>query len=220
VAATLVGAAFGWFVIYQDPSAKAVLMPFPHLLVSPAERVKQEESVKHDRLEGKKASFSADLMTHNIRVTIFAMAAGISWGAGTLILLFYNGVLLGAVMADYVAGGQAAFLAGWLLPHGSIEIPAIVIGGQAGFVLASALIGWGGRETRAERFRAISHDLFALIGGAGVMLVWAGLIEAFVSQYHQPVIPYGLKIGFGCCELIALAAFLKSAVRALGGSAS
>src|SRR5205085_8303174 len=125
-----------------------------------------------DRLKGKKASFSAELMTHNIRVTIFAMAAGISWGAGTLILLFYNGVILGAVIADYVAGGQSAFLGGWLLPHGSIEIPAILIGGQAGFVLASALIGWGGGETRTERFRAISHDLFALMGGAAAMLVW------------------------------------------------
>ena len=45
------------------------------------------------------------------------------------------------------------------------------------------------------------------------MLVWAGLIEAFVSQYHQPVIPYALKIGFGICELAALAAFLFLAGR-------
>ena len=213
VAATLLGTLFGWFVMQQDPASKAVLMPFPHLLGSPAERVKREESAKIDRLKGKKATFSAELMTHNIRVTIFAMAAGVSWGVGTLILLFYNGVLLGAVITDYVVSGQTAFLAGWLLPHGSIEIPAIVIGGQAGFVLASALIGWGGRETRTERFRVISQDLFALMGGAGVMLVWAGGIEAFVSQYHQPVIPYGLKIGFGVCELIALAAYLTWAGR-------
>jgi uncharacterized membrane protein SpoIIM required for sporulation len=213
VAATLVGAVFGGFALNQDPKVKAMLMPFPHLMVSPAQRVKEEESVKTDRLKGHKATFSAELMTHNIRVTMFAMAAGISWGVGTLILVFYNGVLLGAVVYDYVTGGQSAFLAGWLLPHGSIEIPAILIGGQAGFVLASALIGWGGRETRAERFRAVSHDLFALIGGAAVMLIWAGIIESFVSQYHQPVIPYGLKIGFGICELLALAAFLGLAGR-------
>jgi len=213
LATTMLGAVFGAFAIHQDPQAKAVLVPFPDLMVSPAERVKQEESARTDRLRGHKASFSADLMTHNIRVTIFAMAAGITWGAGTLVLLFYNGVLLGAVLADYVGGGQAAFVAGWLLPHGSIEIPAILIGGQAGFVLASALIGWGGRETRAERFRAVSPDLFALVGGAAAMLVWAGCIEAFVSQYHQPVLPYALKIGFGVCELTALAAYLWLAGR-------
>jgi uncharacterized membrane protein SpoIIM required for sporulation len=152
-------------------------------------------------------------MTNNIRVTLMAAALGISWGAGTLILLFFNGAVLGAVMADYIAGGQSMFLAGWLLPHGSIEIPAILLGGQAGFMVAGALIGWGSRANRAERFRAVGPDLFAIIGGAAVMLVWAGLIEAFISQYHQPVIPYGLKIAFGICELLALAGFLGWAGR-------
>lgn len=213
VAVTLLGAAFGGFAVRHDPRAKAVLIPFPNLTGSPAERVKQEESARSDRLAGEKATFSAQLMTHNIRTTILAMAAGVTWGAGTLILLFYNGVLLGAVVTDYVAANQTAFVAGWLLPHGSIEIPAILIGGQAGLVLAFALIGWGGRESRAERFRAVSHDLFALMGGAAAMLVWAGFVEAFISQYHQPVIPYGLKIGFGICELAGLAAFLSLAGR-------
>ncbi len=46
------------------------------------------------------------------------------------------------------------FLLGWLLPHGVIEIPAILVGGQAGLVIAYALIGWGSRISRAERLRA------------------------------------------------------------------
>ena len=41
-----------------------------------------------------------------------------------------------------------------------------------------------------------------------MLLIWAGTVEAFVSQYHQPVIPYGLKIAFGSCELAALSFFL------------
>lgn len=213
VAATLVGCAFGWFAIQADPGAKAVLLPFPGLLVSPAERVAKEEHQKTDRLKGRKASFSAELMTHNVRVTTLALASGITWGIGTLILLFYNGVILGAVAADYVIGGQGVFLTGWLLPHGSVEIPAILIGGQAGFVLAGALIGWGASQSRAERLREASHDLFALIAGAAAMLVWAGTVEAFISQYHQPTLPYALKIAFGCGELAALSAFLAWAGR-------
>jgi uncharacterized membrane protein SpoIIM required for sporulation len=213
LAVTLAGLFFGWFAIQHDPSAKAALMPFQGLLQSPAERVKREESVRTDRLQGVKATFAGELMTHNIQVTVLTMALGMTFGFGTLILLFYNGVMLGAVMADYVIGGQGVFLAGWLLPHGSIEIPSILLGGQAGFILASALIGWGDRTPRMERMRAISHDLFAIIGGAACMLVWAGIMESFVSQYHQPVIPYGLKIGLGCCELAALTAFLTFAGR-------
>lgn len=212
-AVTLLGCAFGWFAMRHDPRAKAVLMPFPGLMGSPAERVHDEESAKRDRLQGLKGTFSAQLMSNNIQVTVKALALGITWGVGTLILLFYNGVILGAVAADYIAGGQGVFLAGWLLPHGSVEIPAVLLGGQAGFVLAGALIGWGDRTPRAARFRAIARDLFAIVAGAAALLVWAGLVEAFVSQYHQPVLPYALKIAFGLCELAALAIFLGWAGR-------
>ena len=210
---TLLGCAFGWFALPQDPNVKAVLLPFAGLLDSPAQRVAKEESASKDRLKGIKGTFAADLMTNNIRVTLLAMATGITYGAGTLILLFYNGVILGLVAADYIAGGQGVFLAGWLLPHGSIEIPAILLGGQAGFMLAGALIGWGDDTPRAQRFRAISPDLFAIAGGAAAMLVWAGMMEAFVSQYHQPVLPYALKISLGVCELLVLTGFLGWAGR-------
>jgi len=212
VGLTLAGCAFGWFAVRADPDAKAVLMPFEGLMQSPARRVAQEESAasaKTDRLQGHKASFSAQLMTHNIQVTVMTLAAGVTWGVGTIILLFYNGVILGAVAADYVGAGYWQFLAGWLLPHGSIEIPAILLGGQAGLILAGALIGWGERTTRTDRLRAVAPDLLAIALGAAAMLVWAGIVEAFVSQYHQPVLPYSLKIAFGILELAALSIFLS-----------
>jgi uncharacterized membrane protein SpoIIM required for sporulation len=66
------------------------------------------------------------------------------------------------------------------------------------------LIGWGERRTRAERLREVAPDLLALAAGAGVLLVWAGLVEAFISQYHQPVLPYSVKIAFGLVESLAL----------------
>jgi uncharacterized membrane protein SpoIIM required for sporulation len=208
VLVTLLGCAFGWFALRVDPRNKAILMPFPGLLGSPSERVAQEEAAREDRMKGVKTTFAAQLMTHNTQVTVMALALGVTFGAGTLVLLFYNGVILGAVVTDYIAGGQGVFLAGWLLPHGSVEIPAILLGGQAGFILAGALIGWGDRTPRADRLRAVAADLVAIVSGAGVLLIWAGVVEAFVSQYHQPVIPYALKIGFGLCELAALAWFL------------
>ena len=41
------------------------------------------------------------------------------------------------------------------------------------------------------------------------MLIWAGLIEAFFSQWHEPVMPYALKIAFGLVELTLLILFLS-----------
>jgi uncharacterized membrane protein SpoIIM required for sporulation len=202
------GSVFGGAALYLDPGAKAVLLPFSHLHGDPSERVAEEESAKEDRLGGGKTLFSAFLMTHNIRVSILALALGMTWGVGTLLVLFTNGVILGAVGLDYFAAGEGRFLVGWLLPHGAVELPAILIASQAGLVLAGALIGWGKPMSLRQRLREISDDLVALIFGVAVLLVWAGIVEAFLSQYHEPTIPYNLKIGFGLVELMLLILFL------------
>ena len=208
LAAMLAGCIFGGFVLVADPDSKQVLLPFSHLHGDPSDRVAEEESARDDRLQGSKSSFSSYLMTHNTKVSIFTLALGLTWGIGTLIMLFYNGVILGAVALDYVLAGETTFLMGWLLPHGAIEIPAIILAGQAGLVLASALIGWGKPTPLKARLRLIGSDLVTLIFGIAIMLTWAGIVEAFFSQYHEPVIPYAVKIGFGSLELILLVLFL------------
>jgi uncharacterized membrane protein SpoIIM required for sporulation len=210
---TIVGVLFGGFAMAFDPEAKHAILPemFANHLGDPTERVRQEESAKDDRLKDDKARFSAFLMRNNIGVSIKAMAFGMTYGTGTIVLLFYNGIMVGLIGADYVMAGQTKFLLGWLLPHGVIEIPAILIAGQAGLVLANALIGWGQRDRLATRLRKISPDLTTIIGGVALMLVWAGFVEAFLSQYHEPVLPYWLKISFGCVELVGLVIFLGRA---------
>jgi uncharacterized membrane protein SpoIIM required for sporulation len=210
---TLVGCLFGGLAIGLDPESKPALMPFEHLQLSPAERVAREEQTTTDHMEGAKSTFSAYLMTHNTRVSIMTMASGMTYGVGTLLLLFYNGVILGAVAVDYAADGQVRFLLGWLLPHGAIEIPAILIAGQAGLVLAFALIGWGKRVPLRTRLREVSPDLMTLIFGVGLLLVWAGFVESFLSQYHEPVLPYSIKIAFGLTELVLLILFLSRSGR-------
>ena len=212
-AVTIVGMVFGALAIALDSDAKAVIMPFPHLLISPSERVAKEESVSKDRMQGHKAAFSGMLMTHNTKVSILVLALGMTFGLGSIILLFYNGVILGAVVMDYVTDGQIIFLLGWLMPHGVIEIPAILIAGQAGLLLASRMIGDGSRRTMGARLRAVGPDVVTLIFGVALMLVWAGIIEAYMSQYHAPAIPYLLKIVFGCIELLLLVLFLSKCGR-------
>lgn len=212
-AITLAGAAFGAAALAFDPDAKAVIIPWGHLAGDPAERVRREERTTEDRLEGKRTAGAAWYMTHNTQVSILAMALGLTWGVGTIVLLFYNGVILGAVVLDYVRAGQGAFLVGWLLPHGSIEIPAILVAGQAGLVLAYGLIGHGNRDPLKVRMRNILPSLVTLVLGVAVFLVWAGIIEAFFSQYHEPILPYWLKITFGCAQFVLLVGFLALAGR-------
>ncbi len=208
LALTILGVVFGAGILYVDPDAKESLMPFSQLLEKPSDRVAHEEKEKGKELEGRKATFAGSLMTHNIRVSLFTLAMGMTYGIGTAFVLFYNGVMIGAISLDYIHDGQTRFLVGWLLPHGSIEIPSVMIAGQAGFVLAAALIGSRKRLSLLGRLQAVRNDLVTLIGGFCLLLVWAGIIEAFFSQYHEPVLPYGVKIGFGLVELVLLCAYL------------
>jgi uncharacterized membrane protein SpoIIM required for sporulation len=210
LAITFVAFIFGALATALDEDAKEAILPqqFSHLLSDPAKRVAEEESAKKDRMEGGKSYFASALMANNIRVSIFTLGLGVTFGIGTIINLFYNMALLGMVAVDYVLAGQTVFLLGWLLPHGAIEIPAILIAGQGGLVLGRALIGRGDRAPLDARLRAIGPDLMMLIYGVAVMLVWAGIVESFLSQYHEPVIRYWQKIAFGIFELVALIWFL------------
>ncbi|WOO42175.1 stage II sporulation protein M [Rubellicoccus peritrichatus] len=202
------GSLFGGLAVMLDPDSKDVIMPFSHLLGDPSERVADEEASLGKDLEGGKTYFSAYLMTNNIKVSIFAMALGMTFGVGTIVILFYNGVIIGAVVMDYLLAGEWIFLLGWLLPHGSVEIPSILLAGQAGLVLGKALLFKDGRKPMRSRLKDVRSDLITLIAGVAILLVWAGLVEAFLSQYHEPIIPYSVKIVFGLAQLTALIAFI------------
>lgn len=213
--ATVIGVLLGAGLLLTSPDSKNVIFPaqFGHLAERPSERVAREEKSTSD-VSTAHGTFSAYLIWNNTRVSILAFATGITYGAGTAVLLFYNGVIMGGVCADYISDGQSVFLAGWLLPHGSVEIPAILIAGQAGFILAGALFGWGSRVRLRDRLRAIRPDLLTLVGGVATMLVWAGIVESVLSQYHEPVFPYWAKIAFGTTQLMLLGWFLLKSGRA------
>jgi uncharacterized membrane protein SpoIIM required for sporulation len=219
VVITLAGAVFGGVATVIDPESRHVTMPFGHDQMRPSERVRKEEQFQnrtgrdHVSAGPGHASFSSHLIANNTRVSILTLSLGMTCGLGTIVLLFYNGIGLGAIGVDYVLDGQGRFLAGWLLPHGSTEIPAILIAGQAGLLLGHTLLGRGSSQSLQVRLRQVAPDLVTLFGGVAILLFYAGIIESFLSQYHEPVIPYSLKIAFGLAELSALICYLAFAGR-------
>jgi uncharacterized membrane protein SpoIIM required for sporulation len=219
VAITLAGSALGSGAVAYDPNAKSVIMPFPHLVIDPNERVREEEKKKSEDPVIGKAIGTSFYFRHNTTVALTTIALGFIWGIGSMLILFGNGVMMGAVTMDYVLAGQGVFLTAWLLPHGAVEIPAILLAGQAGIVLGHALLGRGeSRLAVRARIRRIGPDLLTFVFGCAIMLAYAGFIEAFLSQYHEPEVPYWFKICLGALELAALAAFFAFAGR--GGEAA
>jgi uncharacterized membrane protein SpoIIM required for sporulation len=202
---TVLGCTMGGLAVRYDSAAVDVLLPADYLR-NPGERVKQEEQGKKLDLHTTQfeAAFSAQLIRHNIEVAMLAAALGVTFGIGTALLLFENGVLLGAVAVRYTQQGFGLFVSAWLLPHGVFEIPSILIAGQAGFYLARVLL----RRREDRDVRRSMREWLVLIAGLSMMLGWAGVMEAFFSQHHEPVLPYAFKVAVGGGELVLLTIYL------------
>ena len=123
---------------------------------------------------------ASSIMTNNIQVTLLAFGLGMTAGLGTCLILVFNGMQLGAVAGWMNARGSSRALWGWIMPHGGTELLAIVLSGAAGFILASALIS-PGNVRRSVALRLVAKDALTIIVGVMGMLVFAGLIEGFVS---------------------------------------
>jgi uncharacterized membrane protein SpoIIM required for sporulation len=202
---TLLGCTLGGLAVRYDPASVDVLLSADYLR-NPGHRVHQEEQGEERHLDSAQteAVFSAQLIKHNIQVALLAAALGVTFGIGTALLLFENGVMLGAVAVHYTQQGFGLFMTAWLLPHGVFEIPSILIAGQAGFYLARLLLHRG--EDR--NVRQSMREWLVLVAGLAMMLVWAGLMEAFFSQHHAPVLPYGFKLAVAVAELVLLTIYL------------
>lgn len=202
---TLLGSAFGGLAVRFDPAAVDVLLPADYLR-DPRMRVGQEEKGQNRHLDSAQmeAAFSAELIKHNIEVSLLGAGLGVTFGVGTALLLFENGLLLGAVAVRYTQQGFGLFVTAWLLPHGAFEIPSILVAGQAGFYLARLLL----RRREDRDMRQSMREWLLLVAGMALMLVWAGLMEAFFSQHHAPVLPYGFKVAVGAAELVLLTLYL------------
>jgi uncharacterized membrane protein SpoIIM required for sporulation len=129
VSITLLGCAFGGLAVRYDPASVDVLLPADYLR-NPGQRVHEEEQGLGRHLDSAQteAAFSAQLIRHNIQVALLAAALGVTFGIGTALLLFENGVLLGAVAVHYTQRGFGLFMTAWLLPHGVFEIPSFFAG--------------------------------------------------------------------------------------------
>lgn len=207
-AAFLLGTLTGVTAVSIDPSNGQRLIPPEFFTESPRERVARLERGEEriDSVE-KATTFGASLYTHNIQVTFLAFSLGAVTIIGGLWLLFYNGVLLGAVAAMYVLDGVPMFFFAWVGPHGALELPSIIFGGAAGLIAGRALL-MPGDLSRAASLRRVLPAVWRIMIATAMTLVFAGLIEGSFSQFTSNTFPYGLKIGVAILLFIALMLYL------------
>jgi len=126
------------------------------------------------------------IMTHNLSVCFVAFAGGVIFGIGPLYSMFLSGLLLGAVGVACAQHGMAVDLWSFVAPHGSLELPSIILSGAAGFRLAQGVLFPGLYRWRDSVAKA-GVEAARIVGGFIPLLVIAGTLEGFFSPSSAPV---------------------------------
>lgn len=206
--AFVAGALFGSIAVLVDPVNGERLIPQMFFTDSPRERVEKIERGE-ERIENVEEAllFGASLYTHNIKVAFLAFSLGALTLVLGFVILFYNGVILGAVGTMYVMDGVTVFFLAWVGPHGALELPSIIFGGAAGIVAGRALL-MPGALSRGAALRRVLPSVWRMMIGTMLTLVLAGLIEGSFSQFSAKTVPYGLKIAVAAILFAGLLVYL------------
>ena len=158
--------------------------------------VKGEEAPQDEENEGDGEEtgetgltvFASFLFTHNAQIGLGCFALGIAAGVPVALLLFYNGVLLGALAAVYHRVGLSVEFWGWVMPHGVTELLAVCLCGAAGFLLGLSWI-FPGRARRADHLASQGRKAAAIVVGCVALFFLAGLIEGYFRQLVTHELP-------------------------------
>ena len=132
-------------------------------------------------------AFAMYLFTHNARIGMLCAALGFAAGVPVMLLLFTNGLLLGAFAALYQERGLGIEFWAWILPHGVTELLAVVLCGAAGLAVGESLL-FPGRYTRLVNLGRRGREAGVVVLGAVLMLLLAGLVEGIFRQTVHDVV--------------------------------
>lgn len=149
------------------------------------------EALHHGEGTQGLGEFSASLFVNNAGVALFAFALGFLFGVPTVLILIYNGLMLGAMFAVFVPKGLGWEFGAWLSIHGTTELFAIVLAGAAGMRIGMATAFPGRKARLASAVAAGRSAGFVMLGVVG-MLVIAGVIEGVGRQIVDSAVVRGV----------------------------
>ena len=137
--------------------------------------------------------FATEVFLNNVRVGFLAFAAGILLCVVTAALLAWNGANGGMAGGLFTHVGQADKFWGLILPHGMLELSAVVVAGAAGLRIGWALIDPGDR-LRSNALTDEARRSGSVLVGLVVAFLLAATVEGFVTGKPWPT---WLRIGIG-----------------------
>lgn len=151
-----------------------------------------------------KPPMAAGIMANNISVAFNAFALGITAGIGTCYIIIFNAMMLGGFAAHFSNHGLTYEFWSFIIPHGMLEIFAILVSAAAGLKLGLSLV-IPGQLKRSISLRRGARDSVLLLIGTIPMFVVAGLTESIITPSY---IPGKIKIALGVTLVILTISYL------------
>ena len=124
------------------------------------------------------------ITSNNIWVSFVAFVSGVLTSFCTGVVLFQNGIMMGAFQTFFAQHGLLwdSALAIWL--HGTLEISAIIVAGAAGLAIGN---GWlfPGTYSRLYSFRRGARRGLKIVIGTVPLFCTAGFIESFLTRHTE-----------------------------------
>lgn len=195
--------------VQQDPTSAERLLG--HSALSSIGSITERHRDKEEIIDPNQRSFTGSIiLVNNVRVAMLAFAMGIVFGVGSLGILIFNGLMLGAFTVAVIQTGGGLDFFGFVAAHGVPELSAVALAGAAGMRLGWSLVD-PGDFSRGEALRQAAWDVIRIMMAVVLMLVWAALLEAFLSPNRS--LPYSLKFAVAGVEAVALLLYFGLAGR-------
>lgn len=204
-AMVLFGATVAAVLVASNPNNLYIVVP-AQFADNDDYYAEREKNPSYNAPDEAKPAFAAGLMANNIGVAIKAFAAGALGGFPTLLLLFYNGMPLGGLAMQQHLHHRDLLFWSLILPHGIIEMTAIIIAGAAGMLIGRALVA-PGELSRQDALTLAGRDAVRLLLGTVPMFIVAGFTESFITP---SALPAWAKLSYAALTAAALWAYFRS----------
>ncbi len=125
---------------------------------------------------------------NNIRVSFYAFSSGLLLSVGTVLLLLYNGIMLGTFHHLFYLHNLLFKSISVIWVHGTLEISSIIIAGAAGLILGNSIL-FPKTYSRRQYFLISAKDGVKIIVGLIPLFIIAGFLESFITRFtDMPVI--------------------------------
>jgi len=202
-AGLMIGAAIaGWVAVRVDPALARLMLPESFRDISPQNLAATQKT--NAASAGLYPLMGAQIGINNVQVAIMAFAGGMTFGALTIYAMLMNGAMVGVMGGLFAQAGVGLPFLALIAPHGSLEIPAIIIAGGAGLKVGSALL-FPGDLPRGAALRAAAPVAARLLLGTVPLFALAASIEGFFTPTATPA---PIKVAVGAVMFALLVAYV------------